>query len=197
MLQKASTSLRLRKKRATVEAERLPTANYDPLGRSASHRVRPLLEHHRNGSRPCDQFFVLAYAGLAVQGSTIAQTNLGGLRSRHDARADLDALLRPGPGSDPDCNCNVARSRARSSAAAYSYRRRGNTHARRRLRRTGDLDKIAKPHPLRWAAATGFWRRRHRVRLERFSAIRRCRARLARSIHSGKSLRPVTQGAMI
>src|ERR1700746_1429358 len=68
-LQKAPTSFRpriscwRRTLSATAEAERLPAANDDPVGSiSEPPRIKSkaLLECHRNGSRSCDKFFVLA-----------------------------------------------------------------------------------------------------------------------------------------
>jgi len=57
------------------------------------------------------------------------------------------------------------------------------------------IDAPASRCTLHRATATGFRGHRNRIRAERFSTIRRGRARLARSILSRRPPRPVTQGA--
>jgi len=57
------------------------------------------------------------------------------------------------------------------------------------------IDAPASRCTLHRASATGFRGHRKRIRAERFSTIRRGRARLARSILSRRPPRPVTQGA--
>jgi cytochrome c biogenesis protein CcdA len=136
----------------------------------------------------------LANLGLSLQGHATARTNLGGLV----LGATLGLIWTPcaGPVLGTILSA-VATSPDRAHAALLllTYATGAALPMLGVAWRTGDLDAIAWRRTLRCTAAADVWRCCHCLRAKRVSAIRRSRARLARSIHSRKSLRSVTQGA--